>query len=101
MALRTGRPRPGIVALLAVALAAGAAVAGPPLSRDLGSYVVFGLRNVGLKSINVLGACNTGVDCAHPNPNSSCGIVSHENAHYGEGSQIAGDRAQFNRPGAE
>jgi len=75
--------------------------AAPPLSRDLSSYIVFGLRNVGLKNITVEGACNTGVDCPHPNPNSSCGVVSHENAHYGEGSQIAGDRAQFNRAGAE
>jgi hypothetical protein len=62
---------------------------------------VFGLRNVGLKNITVQGACNTGVDCPHPNPNSACGVVSHEDAHYGEGSQIAGDRAQFNRPGAD
>jgi hypothetical protein len=74
--------------------------AGPPLSRALSSYVIFGLRNVGLKNLTVEGACNTGVDCAHPNPNSSCGIASHENAHYADGSQIAADRAQFNRPGA-
>jgi hypothetical protein len=101
MALWTGRPRPGIVAALAIAVVVAPVAAAPPLSRDLSSYIVFGLRNVGLKSINVLGACNTGVDCAHPNPNSSCGIASHENAHYDEGSQIAADRAQFNRPGAE
>ncbi|MGH7895561.1 MAG: hypothetical protein ACREQL_12895 [Candidatus Binatia bacterium] len=87
--------------MLATTLGAPPAVAGPPLVRDLGAYIVFGLRNVGLKNVSVQGACNTGVDCAHPNPNSSCGIVSHENAHYGEGSQIAGDRAQFNRPGAD
>lgn len=101
MALRTGRPRPSMLATVVVAVVAAPVFAAPPLSRDLSSYVVFGLRNVGLKSINVLGACNTGVDCAHPNPNSSCGIASHENAHYDEGSQIAADRAQFNRPGAE
>jgi hypothetical protein len=88
------------VIVVAAALAASPATAGPPLSRDLSSYIVFGLRNVGLKSISVLGACNTGVDCAQPTSNSSCGVVSHENAHYGEGSQIAGDRLRFNRPGA-
>src|SRR5262245_34223913 len=87
--------------LLATGLTAAPAVAGPPLSRDLSSYVVFGLRNVGVKNLSVLGACNTGVDCAQPNPNSSCGVANHENAHYGEASQIAADRAKFNRPGAE
>jgi hypothetical protein len=95
----TARGR-GAVASLAVMLLASAALAGPPLARDLASYVVFGLRNVGVKNLTVLGACNTGVDCAQPNPNSDCGVVGHENAHYGEGSQIAGDRAKFNRPGA-
>jgi hypothetical protein len=90
----------GFLALVAATLCVSAAHAGPPLSRDLSSYVIFGLRNVGLKNLTVEGACNTGVDCAHPNPNSSCGIASHENAHYADGSQIAADRAQFNRPGA-
>jgi hypothetical protein len=89
-----------VLALLASSFGTVVAHAGPPLSRDLSSYVIFGLRNVGLKNLTVEGACNTGVDCAHPNPNSSCGIASHENAHYAEGSQIAADRAQFNRPGA-
>jgi hypothetical protein len=87
--------------LVAIVLAAQPALAGPPLSRDLADYAVFGLRNVGLKSVNVLGACHTGVDCGHPNPNSSCGVANHENAHYGEGSQVAAARAKFNRPGAE
>lgn len=99
---RVRRPsRRVVVALVVAALAASPAFAGPPLSRDLSSYIVFGLRNVGLKNISVLGSCNTGVDCAHPNTNSSCGVVSHEKAHYGDGSQIAGDRTQFNRPGAQ
>jgi hypothetical protein len=88
------------LALLALVLAGAPASAEPPLARDLGSYIFFGLRNVGLKNIDVLGACNTGVDCALPNPNSSCGVANHENAHYAEGSQIAVDRAKFNRPGA-
>lgn len=89
------------VALVVLATAASPALAGPPLSRDLASYIVFGIRNVSLKNVSVLGACNTGVDCPQPTTNSSCGVVSHENAHYGEGSQVAGDRAKFNRPGAE
>jgi hypothetical protein len=89
-----------VMALTAFVVTSMPAFAQTPLSRDLNSYVVFGLRNVGLKSIDVLGACNTGVNCAQPNPNSSCGVANHENAHYGEGSQIAADRAKFNRPGA-
>jgi hypothetical protein len=94
------RRRAGVVIVIAIVLAATPALAAPPLSRDLSSYIVFGLRNVGLKNISVVGSCNTGVDCAQPNPNSSCGVLSHENVHYGEGSQIAADRAKFNRPGA-
>ncbi len=89
-----------IVVPMVLAALAGVAHATTPLSRDLSSYIVFGLRNVGLKNITVEGACNTGVDCAHPNPNSSCGVLDLENAHYADGSQIAADRAQFNRPGA-
>jgi hypothetical protein len=92
--------RGALVSVLLATLATATAVAAAPLSRDLDSYVIFALHDVGLKNISVQGACNTGVDCAHPNPNSSCGIASHENAHYAEGSQIAADRAQFNRPGA-
>ena len=89
-----------VVALSVVVVASVPAFAQTPLSRNLNSYIFFGLRNVGLKNIDVLGACNTGVNCALPNPNSSCGVANHENAHYAEGSQIAVDRAKFNRPGA-
>ena len=101
MAPGTRYRRSTLVATAMCLLASSAAIAAPPLSRDLSSYVVFGLRNVGLKNIRVLGACHTGVNCAQPNPNSSCGVANHENAHYAEGSQIAADRAKFNRPGAE
>jgi hypothetical protein len=80
---------------------ASTSFAATPLSRDLRDYFAFGLKDIGLKNITVLGACNAGVNCAQPNPNSSCGVANHENAHYGEGSQIAADRAKFNRPGAE
>jgi len=72
-----------------------AVAAGPPLRRDLESYVFFGLRSVGLKNMTVTGACNTGVDCAQPNANSECGVVTHEDPNYADGSQIAGDRARF------
>jgi hypothetical protein len=83
----------------AVTVPASAAFAGPPLRRDLGSYVIFGLRSVGLKNITVTGACNTGVDCAQPTSSSSCGVITHENPLYADGSQIAGDVARFSRGG--
>src|SRR5690242_13285751 len=97
---RTRRSVAVVPAVLAMLAGTDAVLAQTPLSRDLSSYIVFGLRNVSLKSITVEGACNTGVDCPQPNPNSSCGVVNHENAHYADGSQIAADRAEFNRPGA-
>ena len=87
-------------AIVATVLATSS-FAATPLSRDLRDYFAFGLQNIGLKNITVLGACNAGVNCAQPNPNSSCGVASHENAHYAEGAQVAADRAKFNRPGAE
>ena len=73
--------------------------AGPPLRRDLSAYLFFGLRSTGLKNMTVTGACNSGVDCAQPNPNSDCGVITHENPNYADGSQIAGDRARFNTGG--
>jgi hypothetical protein len=89
-----------LAALLVMAIGARTADAGPPLRRDLGAYFAFGLRSVGLKNISVTGACNVGVDCAQPNPNSDCGVVTHEDANYADGSHIAGGRARFNTGGA-
>ena len=89
-----------LAASLVMAVGARTADAGPPLRRDLGAYFAFGLRSVGLKNISVTGACNAGVDCAQPNANSDCGVVTHEDANYADGSQIAGDRARFNTGGA-
>lgn len=87
-----------VVALL-VCATAGAAAAGPPLRRDLDSYLIFASRSAGLKNMTVTGACNVGVDCAQPNPNSDCGVVTHEDPNYADGSQIAGDRARFSTGG--
>ena len=89
-----------LAASLVMAVGARTADAGPPLRRDLGAYFAFGLRSIGLKNISVTGACNAGVDCAQPNANSDCGVVTHEDANYADGSQIAGDRARFNTGGA-
>jgi hypothetical protein len=72
---------------------------GPPLRRDLSAYLFFGLRSAGLKNMTVTGACNSGVDCAQPNPNSDCGVITHEDPNYADGSQIAGDRARFSTGG--
>src|SRR5262249_61227437 len=97
-------PRGGVCLVLVAAvtsLTAGPrlAGAGPPLRRDLGAYLFFGLRSAGLKNMTVTGACNSGVDCAQPNANSDCGVITHENPNYADGSQIAGDRARFNTGG--
>jgi hypothetical protein len=87
--------------IVAATLAVGAQVASAqPLKRDLESYFVFGMTSVSLKNFNLNGACNTGANCAQPSTNSSCGVVTHENATYDQGSQIVGDMTRFNRPGA-
>jgi len=91
--------RNGFRALGVALVVAGVAHAAPPLKRNLDAYIIFGMRSVGLKNISVTGGCNTGVNCARPTANSSCGVVNHENPFYDEGSQIAADVARFNRPG--
>lgn len=81
-------------------LASVAAAANPPLVTDLSRYFIFSMKNAGLKNITLLGACNIGVNCAQPNPNSSCGVTTNENVFYADGSQLAADVSKFNRPGA-
>lgn len=84
---------PVLVALLATPAPA------QPLSRDLGSYFVFAMRNTHLKNIRILSACNVGVNCAQPTQNSSCGVAVNENVFYADGSQLASDKTRFNRGG--
>jgi hypothetical protein len=97
---RQGRVRGAVgAALLGCVIAGTAAAAGSPLRRDLASYVIFALRSAGLKNLTVTGACNVGVDCARPSANSECGVVTHEDPSYADGSQIAGDRARFSTGG--
>lgn len=81
-------------------LASVAGAANPPLATDLSRYFIFSMKNAGLKNITLLGACNVGVNCANPNPNSSCGVTTNENVFYADGSQLAADVSKFNRPGA-
>lgn len=87
-----------LVALLTCATVT-TAIAGPPLRRDLDSYLFFASRSMGIKNMTVTGACNAGVDCAQPNPNSDCGVLTHEDPSYADGSQIAGDRTRFSTGG--
>lgn len=99
----TGLPTTRRALGAAFAFVAAASVAGAqpaPLRTDLGSYFIFGMRNVNVKNLNVLSSCNTGVNCKQPASNSTCGVVSHENSFYADGSQIAGDVARFTKPGA-
>jgi hypothetical protein len=81
------------------AVASPAVSAGVPLRRNLDDYVIFGLRDVGLKNMTLNGACNVGVSCPQPTGSSGCGVITHENPLYGEGSQIVGDVARFSRGG--
>jgi hypothetical protein len=71
-----------------------------PLRTNLDAYVVFALRNASLKDLSVLGACNTGVDCAQPTNTSSCGVLDQENPFYGDGSQMAAAHVRLSKAGA-
>jgi hypothetical protein len=90
-----------LVRLGVVVLAAGGIAseveAGPPLRRDLGSYFLFAQRSVSGKDIRLLSPCNIGVNCEQPSTNSSCGVMSFEDAFFADGSQIAADKANFNK----
>jgi hypothetical protein len=81
-------------------LALPALAAAQPLRTDLNSYFIFAMRSASLKNMDVLSPCNTGVNCAQPSTNSSCGTVTHENSFYADGSQIAGDLSRWPKGGA-
>lgn len=97
--LRRKPTRASTMLAVAALLATSSALA-QPLERDLEDYFIFASRNADLKNINILDACNVGVDCAQPTTNSSCGVASNENVFYADGSQLAADQTRFNRPGA-
>jgi hypothetical protein len=90
----------GSVALVVLGCATIAA-ADPPLRRDLGSYFIFAMRSVSGKNIRLLSACNIGVNCAQPSTNSSCGVMTFEDAFFEDGSQIAADKGNFNKAFAD
>src|SRR5262245_58305657 len=85
-----------IVASMLSATTAGA----QPLRRTLQSYFVFAQRKASLKNLSVDSPCNVGVNCASPNPNSSCGSLALSDVTFVDGSQAAGDKTFFRRPGA-
>jgi hypothetical protein len=78
-----------------------AALADPPLRRNVSSYFVLAQRSVSGKDIRLLSPCNIGVNCAQPTANASCGVMSFEDAFFADGSQVAGDKANFNKPFAD
>jgi hypothetical protein len=92
--------RLGVVVLAAGGLVAEAE-AGPPLRRDLGSYFLFAQRSVSGKNFRLLSPCNIGVNCEQPSANSSCGVMGFEDAFFADGSQIAADKATFNKEFAD
>jgi len=87
--------------LLVAGLMVTEASADPPLRRSLASYFVLAQRSVSGKDIRLLSPCNIGVNCAQPTANASCGVMAFEDAFFADGSQIAGDKANFNEPFAD
>jgi hypothetical protein len=71
-----------------------------PLRRTLQSYFVFAQRKASLKNLSLDTPCNVGVNCASPNPNSSCGSLALSDVTFVDGSQAAGDKTFFRKPGA-
>jgi len=72
-----------------------------PLRTSLDAYFLLAMQNANLKNFDLLSPCNTGVNCPHPPTNSDCGVISHEDSFYADGSQIVGDLAKFSKPGAD
>ncbi|HEV7733049.1 MAG TPA: hypothetical protein VGR62_12840 [Candidatus Binatia bacterium] len=89
-------PGAALAALLLVASTAGA----QPLRTDLASYFIFAMRSANLKNMDLLSACNVGVNCPNPAPNNSCGSSSLEDSFFADGSQLAADVTKFNKGGA-
>lgn len=75
--------------------------AAQPLDRDLSSYFVFALRKAALKNLTLNGACNVGVNCAHTNPQSTCGNMRLDEVSFGPGTQSVSDKQFFTKPGAQ
>ena len=70
-----------------------------PLNRSLGAYCIFAQEGLSLKNIKIDSACNVGVNCAQPTPNSACGRADFANPMFATGSQLASDAVTFNAPG--
>lgn len=98
----TGRKSLLVAGVTALVIGACTTIAGAQdLRRDLGSYFIFANRSVSGKNMRLLSACNIGVNCAQPSQNSSCGTISFEDAFFADGSQIAGDKGNFNKAFAD
>jgi len=98
----TGRKSSLVSGGAALVLAASVGVAAAQeLRRDLGSYFIFANRSLSGKNLRLLSPCNVGVNCAQPTTNSSCGTISFEDAFFADGSQLAGDKGNFNKAFAD
>jgi hypothetical protein len=89
-----------IPALLVASLLAASAAEAQPLRRTLQSYFLFAQRKASVKNLSLDTPCNVGVNCASPNPNSSCGGLAAGEVTFVDGSQAASDKAFFRKPGA-
>lgn len=100
MGARKSRLTRVVLGAAAATMVAVSSASAQPLNTDLSAYIFFGMRNLTIKNMVVNGACNTGVNCAQPSANSSCGVGSFEQVQYDQGSQIAADAARFTKGGA-
>lgn len=92
--------RTPLLTLLAASLLVTAVAEAQPLRRSLPSYFVFAQRKASLKNLSLDSPCNVGVNCASPSANSSCGALVLGEVTFVDGSQAAGDKTFFRKPGA-
>ena len=92
--------RPAILTLIVASMLSATAADAQPLRRSLQSYFVFAQRKASLKNLSLDSPCNVGVNCASPNPNSSCGALALADVTFVDGSQTASDKTFFRKPGA-
>jgi hypothetical protein len=89
-----------VAVLVLLSIAAGVPVRAETLHRALSSYFLFAQRKAALKNLSLDASCSIGVDCASPNPNSSCGALALGSVTFVDGSQAAADKTFFRKPGA-
>jgi hypothetical protein len=97
---KTSTRRLALSVILLGGLSGVASAAGHTFRRDLKGFFAFAEREMHLKNLTLSDACNVGVNCAQPSPNSECGNIILDDAQFADGSQIGADVVKFTKPGA-